>query len=213
MKVLLINGSPRKNGCTNTALEEIAKTLKEEKIHTDIHHVGAEPISCCKGCLACGRLGKCVIDDQVNGFLEYAAYFDGFIIGAPVHFASSPGNIISFLDRVFYVNFMAGKKIFEHKPGAAITTARRAGTTSTLDQLQKYFTISEMPIISGRYWNMVHGMNPEQVKQDLEGLQNLRILARNMAWHLKCQEAGKKAGISIPQQEDIIHTNFIRLNS
>ncbi|MCR5260868.1 MAG: flavodoxin family protein [Candidatus Gastranaerophilales bacterium] len=213
MKVLLINGSPHKNGCTTTALAEIEKTLKEEKILCDTHFVGTDPISCCRGCAACGRLGRCVIDDEVNGFLEYAAYFDGYIIAAPVHCGSASGNIVPFLDRVFYVNYMSGRKIFEHKPGAAVTSARRAGTTTTLDQLNKYFMLAQMPIISGRYWNIVHGMSAEQAKLDLEGMQNMRILARNMAWTLKCIEAGEKAGIKPPKTEELIHTNFIRLNS
>lgn len=213
MKVLLINGSPHRTGCTAVALEEIAKVLKDEKINTDIHYIGTEPISSCRGCAACGRLGRCVIDDEVNGFLEYASYFDAFIVGAPVHLGSPCGNIISFLDRVFYVNFMAGKRIFEHKPAAAITTARRAGTTATLDQLHKYFYLSEMPIVTGRYWNMVHGMNAEQTRQDLEGMQNMRFLARNMAWLLKSLEAAKKAGIEYPKEEEIVHTNFIRLHN
>ena len=211
MKVLLINGSPHENGCTAAALSEIEKTLKEENILCDTHQVGANPIACCRGCAACGRLGRCVIDDEVNGFLEYAAYFDGYIIGAPVHYGSASGNIIPFLDRVFYVNYMSGRAIFEHKPGAAVATARRAGTTSTLEQINKYFTISQMPVISGRYWNMVFGMNAEQAKQDLEGMQNMRILAKNMAWHLKCKEAALKAGIEPPEKELAVHTNFIRV--
>ncbi|MBQ2645220.1 flavodoxin family protein [bacterium] len=210
MKVLLINGSPHTQGCIYTALEEVAKTLVEEKIKAEIYQIGKEPIAGCMGCAACGRLGRCIINDQVNTFLEYASDFDGFIIGSPVHYGSSCGNIISFLDRVFYVNFMAGMKIFEHKPGAAVVSARRAGTTATFDQLNKYFSITEMPIISGRYWNMVHGMNAVQVKHDEEGLQNMRILARNMAWHLKCREAAEKSGIPLPKQEHVIHTNFIR---
>ena len=211
MKVLLINGSPHPNGCTYTALKEIETTLKEEKIESEFYNVGTEPISSCRGCTACGRLGRCIIDDEVNEFLDYAKHFDGYIIGAPVHYAAPPGSLISFLDRVFYVNFMSNRKIFEHKPAAAVTSARRAGTTSALDQMNKYFSISEMPIISGRYWNMVHGMNAVQVRHDEEGLQNMRFLARNMAWHLKCVEAADKAGIPRPKTEDVVHTNFIRL--
>ena len=211
MKVLLFNGSPHKNGCTYTALEEIAKTLKEEGIESEIYQIGIKPIGCCRACYACGKLGKCVIDDAVNPFLDYAKEFDGFIFGSPVHYASACGGITAFLDRAFFTAFASGRgDIFMHKPGAAIVSARRAGTTATLDQLNKYFTITQMPIISGRYWNMVHGATADEVKQDLEGMQNMRILAGNMAWHLKCQEAGKKAGVSMPKTEETVFTNFIR---
>ena len=212
MKVLLVNGSPHKNGCTNTALEEIAKTLTEEGIESEIYHIGLKPISGCRGCGACTKLGRCVIaDDCVNEFIEKAKDFDGFIFGSPVHYASASGAITSFMDRVFFATFMSGRgEIFKHKPAVAVASARRSGTTATLDQLNKYFTISEMPVISGRYWNMVHGHTPDEVRQDLEGLQNMRILARNMAWHLRCQEAGKKAGVPMPKEEEIVFTNFIR---
>lgn len=211
MKVLLFNGSPHKNGCTYTALEEIAKTLKEEGIDSEIYQIGTDPISACRACYACAKLGKCVINDKVNEFIEYAANFDGYIFGSPVHYASACGGVVAFLDRTFFAaSRRPGGNIFAHKPGAAIVSARRAGTTATFDQLNKYFTITQMPIISGRYWNMVHGATPDDVKKDLEGLQNMRILARNMAWHLKCQEAGKNAGIPMPKKEDIVYTNFIR---
>ena len=211
MKVLLFNGSPHKNGCTYTALEEIAKTLKEEGIDSEIYQIGIKSITPCRGCGACSKIGKCVInDDDVNNFVEKAKDFDGFIFGSPVHYGSADGGITAFLDRAFFVNFTGGKKVFEHKPGAAIVSARRPGTTAALDQLNKYFAITEMPMISGRYWNMVHGHTPDDVKQDLEGMQNMRILARNMAWHLKCKEAGEKAGVPMPKQEEIVFTNFIR---
>ena len=211
MKVLLFNGSPHKNGCTYTALEEIAQTLKEENIESEIYQIGIKSLTPCRGCYACSKLGRCVInDDDVNNFVEYARNFDGFVFGSPVHYGSADGGITAFLDRAFFVNFTGGKKVFEHKPGAAIVSARRAGTTAALDQLNKYFAITQMPMITGRYWNMVHGASPDEVKQDLEGMQNMRILARNMAWHLKCQEAGKNAGIPMPKTEDTIFTNFIR---
>ncbi len=211
MKVLLINGSPHKNGCTFTALSEIEKTLKEENIGAEIYQLGTEPISACRACYACSKIGRCVINDKVNDFLEYAKDFDGFIIGSPVHYASACGGITAFMDRAFFTAFQSGRgDIFLHKPGAAVASARRAGTTATLDQLNKYFSITQMPIISGRYWNMVHGATPEQVLEDKEGLQNMRILARNMAWHLKCKEAGEKAGVEMPKTEDVVFTNFIR---
>lgn len=209
MKVLLVNGSPHKNGCTNVALEEIAKTLQEEGIESEIYHIGNKPISGCMGCYTCRKTGKCVINDCVNEFVEKAKDFDGFVFGSPVHFAAISGSMTSFMDRVFY-SFANHKEVFIHKPASAIVAARRAGTTAALDQLNKYFTITQMPIISGRYWNMVHGETAEDVKQDLEGLQNMRVLARNMAWHLKCQEAGKKAGVLMPKEEKKIFTNFIR---
>ncbi|MBQ8464682.1 MAG: flavodoxin family protein [Alphaproteobacteria bacterium] len=211
MKVLLVNGSPNAKGTTYTALNEIAKTLAEEGIDTEIYHIGNEPISGCRACRACAKLGKCVVNDGVNEFVDKAKEFDGFIFGSPVHYASASGGLTSFLDRVFFSAFLSGRgDVFKHKPGSAVACARRSGTTATLDQLNKYFTISEMPVISGRYWNMVHGANAQDAQQDLEGMQNMRILARNMAWHLKCQEAGKKAGVQMPKQEEIVLTNFIR---
>lgn len=212
MKVLLFNGSPHKNGCTYTALEEISKTLKEEGIDSEIYQIGTGSITPCRACYACSKIGKCVInDDDVNNFVEKAKDFDGFIFGTPVHYGSACGGITAFLDRTFFVAFQSGRgDIFLHKPGAAIACARRAGTTAALDQLNKYFAITQMPMISGRYWNMVHGANAQEAKQDLEGMQNMRILARNMAWHLKCKEAGQKAGVQMPKQEEVTFTNFIR---
>lgn len=211
MKVLLFNGSPHKEGCTFTALSEIKNTLEEEGISAEIYHIGTKTVSPCRACRACAKIGKCVIDDGVNEFLEYAKNFDAFILGSPVYYAAAAGSAVSFLNRAFFTAFMSGRgDIFLHKPGAAVVSARRAGTTTTLDQLNKYFAITQMPIISGRYWNMVHGQNPEDVKKDLEGLQNMRILARNMAYCLKCIEAGKKAGVEFPKQEDVVFTNFIR---
>jgi len=212
MRVLLLNGSPHKEGCTYTALSEIAKTLNEEGIETEIYQIGIKPICGCRGCGACAKIGRCVInDDGVNEFIEKAKEFDGFVFGSPVHYASATGAITSFLDRAFFAAFCSGRgEIFMHKPGVAIASARRSGTTATLDQLNKYFTITQMPIISGRYWNMVHGHTPDQVMQDLEGMQNMRIVARNMAWHLKCKEAGLKAGIPMPKVEETVYTNFIR---
>ena len=211
MKVLLFNGSPHEKGCTYTALNEIAKILEEEGIKSEIYQIGTEPISACRGCYACGKLGKCIINDKVNDFVEYAKNFDGFVFGSPVHYASACGGITAFLDRAFFVAARNKEgNVFRLKPAFAVASARRAGTTATLDQLNKYFTITQMPVISGRYWNMVHGATPDDVKQDLEGLQNMRILARNMAWFLKCKEAGEKAGITPPVMEQVTPTNFIR---
>lgn len=211
MKVLLFNGSPNKEGCTYTALKEIEKTLKEEGIESEIYQIGTEIIAPCKACRACGKLGKCVIDDKVNEFVNMAENFDAFVFGSPVHYASASGLATSFLDRAFFSASMSGRgHIFKHKFGTSIASARRAGTTATLDQLNKYFTISQMPIVSGRYWNMVHGSSPEDVMQDKEGMQNMRFLARNIAWLLKSREVAERAGIKPPQQEDITYTNFIR---
>ncbi len=210
MKVLLINGSPHEKGCTYTALGEMVKIFTEEGIETHIYHIGNDPIAPCRACYACAKLGKCVIDDEVNKFVDLAKDFDGYVIGSPVHYAQASGNVVAFLNRAFFAASRAGKNPFKHKPGTAIVSARRAGTTATLDQLNKYFQIQQMPIISGRYWNMVHGSNPEEVQQDLEGMQNLRFLARNFVYHLRCKEAGVKAGINPPEQEDTVWTNFIR---
>lgn len=209
MKVLLVNCSPNKNGCTFTALSEVAKTLESEGVGTEIYHVGTNILPC-HACRACAEFKRCVINDNVNEFLDKAADFDGFIFGSPVHYASASGIATTFMDRAFFVDFLGNRGIFRHKPVAAVVSARRAGTTATLDELNKYFQISEMPIISGRYWNMVHGATPEDVAQDKEGLQNMRILAKNMAWHLKCREAAEKVGITPPEPEQIEFTNFIR---
>jgi len=207
MKVLLVNGSPHKNGCTYTALCEVEKTLKEEGIETEIFWVGAKPIGGCMGCGACRQLGKCVFDDVVNEFVEKAKEADGFIFGSPVHYAAASGAITSFMDRAFY----SGKSAFAHKPASAVVSARRGGNTATYDQLNKYFGISEMPIISSKYWNMVHGNTPEEVMQDEEGLQTMRVLGRNMAYFLKCLDCGRKNGIELPKQEkERKVTNFIR---
>ncbi len=208
MKVLLVNGSPHEKGCTYTALSEIAMQLKKEGIETEIYYIGTEAIHPCMACGACRKLGKCVFNDKVNEFVAKAAEFDGFVFGSPVHYASASGVIVPFMDRAFYSAF--DKSVFRHKPAAAVVSARRAGTTATLDQLNKYFGITEMPIISGRYWNMVHGNTPEQVQQDKEGMQNMRILAKNMAYFLKCKQAAAAAGILPPESEPVEITNFIR---
>ena len=210
MKVLLINGSPHSNGCTYTALQEIANTLKIEGIDSDIFQVGTKPLAGCIACKVCAEKGQCVFNDRVNEFLDVAKDFDGFIFGSPVHYAAASGAITSFMDRAFYTNACSGKNLFYLKPAAAIVSARRAGTTAALDQLNKYFTISQMPIISSNYWNMIHGAKPEDVAQDVEGLQIMRTLARNMAWFLKCKEAGQKAGVSLPASEERVFTNFVR---
>jgi multimeric flavodoxin WrbA len=210
MKVLLVNGSPHKEGCTYTALTEVAKTLEEEGIGSEIFWIGKKALAGCIACRTCATEGHCVFKDRVNDFLNIADDADGFIFGSPVHFAAAGGAITSFMDRVFFTDLQAGRETFYLKPAAAVVSARRAGTTATFDQLNKYFTISEMPVISSRYWNMVHGAQPADVEKDLEGLQTMRVLARNMAYFLKCREAGNKAGVPLPVRETPIFTNFIR---
>lgn len=210
MKVLLANGSPHEKGCTYTALNEVAETLNKEGIETKIFWIGNKPLSGCIACKSCVKNKKCVFDDKVNEFLDIATEYDGFVFGSPVHFAAAGGMITSFMDRVFYSDLCGGRQSFYLKPAAAVVSARRAGTTATFDQLNKYFTLMQMPIISSQYWNMVHGATPEQVKQDLEGLQIMRTLGRNMAFFLNCKEAGLKMGIELPKREEGIFTNFIR---
>lgn len=208
MKVLLINGSPNARGCTYTALCEVEKELKNENIETEIFHVGSDPIRGCMACRSCKKTnsGRCVFnDDTVNIALEKAKEADGFVFGSPVHYAGASGLITSFLDRLFFAG-----NCFEYKPGAAVVSCRRGGATAAFEQLNKYFTISNMPVVSSQYWNMVHGNTPEEVKQDLEGMQIMRTLGKNMAWLLKSIQAGKEAGIALPVKEVRQVTNFIR---
>ena len=209
MKVLLVNGSPHKDGCTYTALSEVAKELNKEGVETEIFWIGIKPISGCIACHKCSEIKKCVFNDVVNEFAEKAKKADGFIFGTPVHYAAASGAMTSFMDRLFYSTF-SDPNIFRLKPAATVVSARRAGTTATFEQLNKYYTMTQMPVISSRYWNMVHGSNPEEVKKDEEGIQIMRILGKNMAYYLKCIEAGKEKGINPPNMEKITFTNFIR---
>jgi multimeric flavodoxin WrbA len=210
VKVILVNGSPHEKGCTYTALEEVAGALKAEGIETAFFQIGTKPVSGCRACYSCVESGRCVINDRVNEFLDMAEDADGFVFGSPVHYAAACGAITSFMDRAFFSNSRAAKRRFHLKPAAAVVCARRAGTTAAFDQLNKYFTISQMPVISSRYWNMVHGTTPEEVKRDVEGLQIMRVLGRNMAWFLKCKDAAARAGIPFPKEEETTATNFIR---
>ncbi len=205
MKVLLVNGSPKPNGCTYTALMEMEKVFKDNGVDTEIFQLGNKPIAGCIGCNNCSKTGKCFLNDVVNEFLEKVPETDGFVFGSPVHFASASGSITSFMDRIFY----GRSKLFENKPATAIVSCRRGGASSTFDQLNKYFSISSMPIVTSQYWNMVHGNTPDEVRKDLEGMQTLRTLANNMIWLLKCIDVGKKEGILYPEREDIVRTNFI----
>lgn len=206
MKVILINGSPHKQGCTYTALTEIKKTLEKNGIETEEFWLGNKPTAGCIGCGTCLETGKCFIDDKVNEFLEKVPSADGFVFGTPVHFASGSGMITSFMDRVFY----GRRNLFKNKLAACIVSCRRGGATSTFDQINKYFAMNNMPIVTSQYWNMVHGSKPEDVLKDEEGMQTMRTLANNMAWLLKCIEAGKNSGIKEPENEKIIQTNFIK---
>ncbi|MFR4594688.1 MAG: flavodoxin family protein [Oscillospiraceae bacterium] len=207
MKVLLVNGSPHKNGSTNRALQEVEKTLQAAGVETEIFWIGNEPIGGCIGCGGCGKTGACVFGGVVAEFTEKAKTADGFVFGSPVHYAAASGNMTSFLDRVFY---SADAETFRFKPAAVVTAARRGGNSAAYEQLLKYPGISHMPIVSSQYWNMVHGANAQDVEQDLEGLQTMRALGRNMTWLLSCIEAGKDAGINPPAVEPFQRTNFIR---
>lgn len=206
MKVLLVNGSPRAAGCTFTALSEVAETLQEEGIETEIFQLGTKPVQDCIACMKCRELQKCVFDDVANELIEKAKGADGFVFGTPVYYAHPSGRVQSVLDRAFY----AGGYAFACKPGAAVVSARRGGTAASFDVLNKYFGIASMPVVSSTYWNMVYGKTPDEVRQDAEGMQTMRNLGRNMAYLLKCMEAGRAAGIAFPAQENSVRTNFIR---
>ena len=205
MKVVLLNGSPHEKGTTFAALTEVANSLNANGIDTEIINVGNHEVSGCTVCCYCVKNNKCVKNDIVNEIIEKIQQADGVVVGSPVYFASLNGTLKCVLDRVFFA-----KESFANKPAAAVAVARRAGTTATYDQINKYFGITQMPIISTRYWNMAFGRNADDVKQDAEGMQALRILARNMAYYLKCIEAGKEKGITPPEQEKVTLTNFIR---
>lgn len=178
MKVLLVNGSPHKNGCTYIALTEVAETLHKEDIDTELFWIENKPISGCIACKVCVEKKKCILQDSVNDFLDLAENCDGFVFGTPVHWGGASGAITSFLDRAFYADLNGGGNRFLLKPVSTVISARRAGTTATWDQLNKYFGLMQMPIITSRYWNMVHGAKPEDVKKDLEGIQTMQVLGK-----------------------------------
>ena len=206
MKVLLINGSPHKKGCTYTALREVADELERQGIETEIFQLGIAAVRSCTACGQCARTGRCIFDDDpVNQCLDRLRQADGLIVGAPVHYAGPAGAVTALLDRMFYrkSGFLA------LKPAAAVVSCRRGGASAAFDRLNKYFTIAQMPVVSSQYWNAVHGNTPEQVRQDLEGMQIMRTLGRNMAWLLKCIDYAKEA-VPRPEQEERVATNFIR---
>lgn len=206
MKVLLINGSPHEHGCTDTALREVSGKLNEHGVETAFLYLGLKPMA---GCIACGKCyesGRCAFHDQVNEVLDKLDEYDGIVVGSPVYYAGPSGQLCAFLDRLFYSSGgrMAGKF------GAAVVSCRRGGASSAFDRLNKYFTISNMHVVSSQYWNQVHGFTPEDVRKDLEGMQTMRTLGENIAWLLKNAEAGQIAGIPKPQYEPRVATNFIR---
>lgn len=204
MKALLINGSPRAKGCTYTALTELMRTLESEGIEAELLHVGHQDIHGCIACRKCRETGRCVFDDVVNEVAPKLAQADAFVIGAPVYYASPAGGAIAFLDRLFFSTMNVDKTM---KVGAAVVTCRRGGNTASFDVLNKYFSISGMPIASSQYWNMVYGGSAEEVQKDLEGLQTMRTLGRNMAFLMKSIQLGK-AQLGLPEREPMTFTSF-----
>ena len=205
MNVLLINGSPHADGCVFTALSEISATLAAENVQSEIFWIGNQPLRGCIGCFQCradGANGCVFTDDIYNNLTDKLKTADGIIVGSPVYYAGPPGQLCSLLDRVC---FSAGKYL-KHKPAACVVNCRRGGASSTFDRLNKYFTILQMPVVSSQYWNSTHGFTPDDVKKDLEGLQTMRTLARNMAYLLKNTQ---KAALPLPETETPIMTNFI----
>ena len=206
MKVLILNGSSHINGTTMAALTEVGKALEEDGIEYEIFQIGGGPVADCLGCGQCTENGCIFSDDAVNAFVAKAKEADGYIFGTPVYYAHPSGRIQSFLDRVFY----SSGKHFAHKPGASVAVARRGGTATTFDVLNKYFGITQMITVGSTYWNQVHGRNAEDAAKDLEGMQTMRNLGHNMAWVLKCLEAGKEKGLVPPTADRSNQTNFIR---
>jgi len=206
MKILLINGSPHQHGCTYTALRETANAFEARGIETEIVWVGNGPVAGCTACGACRKTGKCIFDDIVNRIAEKMDTYDGYIFGSPVYYGGPSGQILSVMNRLFYSNSakMAGK------PAAAVVSCRRGGASAAFQQMNMHMQMTNMIVVTSQYWNQVHGNTPEEVKQDLEGLQTMRTLAENMTYLLRCQQAGKEAGVPMPQYEPKIATNYIR---
>lgn len=205
MKVILVNGSSRKSGCTDRALTEIERALNEEGIETQRYFIGNDPIQDCTACRSCAKTGKCIINDRVNEFTELARSADGFVFGSPVYYAHPSGRLLSFMDRAFY----SGGSAFRFKPAAAVFSARRAGSVCSMDVVNKHFSICSMPIVSSTYWNHVFGNTPAEVEQDAEGLMTMRNIGKNMAWLLKCIKQGKAAGVEHPENVKVT-TNFVK---
>lgn len=207
MKVLLINGSAHVNGCTHRALLEVEQSLNSNGIETEIVNVANKDVRGCIGCYYCREHGKCVFDDLVNQIAPKFAEADGIVIGTPVYYAGSNGQVLAFLDRLFFSTSGVFDKTM--KVGAAVISSRRAGSTSAMDEINKYFSIASMPIVSSTYWNEVHGSSAEDVEKDLEGLQTMRNLGNNMAFLIKAISAQKEKS-GLPEQEHNVFTNFIR---
>ena len=205
-KVLLINGSPNEKGCTALALEEIASTLKKRGIESDIKQIGKKPVAGCIACYSCARTGRCAFNDSVNEMIESLDSYGALVVGSPVYYGSATGQICCLLDRLFF----AGGRLMDGKVGACVVSCRRGGASAAFDRLNKYFLMNNMPLASSQYWNQVHGNTPDEVRQDAEGLQTMRTLGSNMAWLLKCIQAGAAAGITFPEREPAMKTNFIR---
>jgi multimeric flavodoxin WrbA len=206
MKVLLVNGSPHEHGCTYTALHEVAETLHKHGIKTEILYLGKKPIPGCVACGKCRETGKCIVRDIVNEVAKELDHFDALIVGSPVYYAGPASQLTAFLERLF---FSSGSKM-AGKLGACVVSCRRGGATAAFDRLNKFFTIANMPVVPSQYWNQVHGQGPDDVKEDLEGLQTMRTLGENMAWLLKSIEAGRAAGVEPPTYEPKTMTNFVR---
>ncbi len=204
MKVLLINGSPRKNGNTHLALSEVAKALNENGVETEIISIGTKPVQGCIACNRCTELRRCIFKDELYNNIRQKLEegIDGLVVGSPTYYAGPNGSLCALLDRLFY----SSSELMEYKPATAIAVCRRGGASATLDRLNKYFTINHMPVVSSQYWNIIHGMMPGDVLQDAEGLQTMRMLGRNMAWLLKNAADGQKH----PEAEPLVRTNFIR---
>ena len=206
MKVLLINGSPNKAGCTFTALQVVGAELEKQEIETKNFHIGNKAIHGCIACFKCAESGYCIFkDDTANECIDLLKECDGVVVGSPVYYAAPNGALCALLDRLFFIK----NGPYANKPAAAVLSCRRGGSSAAFDRLNKYFTISSMPVVSSQYWNGVHGNNPDEVRKDLEGMQIMRTLGRNMAWLLKCIELGKGV-IPLPEKEDWTPTNFIR---
>lgn len=208
MKVLLINGSPHKDGCTFTALNEVVRTLHKHDIETEILYLGNKPVAGCIACMKCFEIGHCFRDDAVRDIQDRLDEFDDIILGSPVYYSQPTGQITSFCQRLFFCkeDKMAGKL------GASVVSCRRGGASATFEQLNQYFTISNMPIVSSQYWNSVHGFTPEDVRKDEEGLQTMRSLGENMAWLLKSVKTAKQCGMEKPVYEMRLRTDFIQNN-
>ena len=206
MKVLLINGSPKQEGNTAFALNLMADVFQAHEIETEIIQVGNQLIRGCTACGACNKLGKCVFDDIVNETAEKLNGADGIVLGSPVYYASPNGTLLSFLDRLFYSSGSIDKRM---KVGASVVVARRGGCTASMDVLNKYFTISQMPVASGTYWNIIHGAKPGEAELDAEGIRTMRNLAKNMAFLMHSIAIGKES-IGLPESEKKVFTNFIR---